>query len=457
VESGEITAIQPGVILRGKYRVERVLGAGGMGVVVLATHLRMAQRVAVKLLRSEARFGADVVERFAREARAASKLRGEHVVRILDVDDSDAGEPFLVMEYLEGTDLQARLSAQGAGAAIEDAVGWVVQACEGMAEAHALGIVHRDLKPANLFLTRRPDGSEVVKILDFGISKIVEPETKSELAITRPQVAIGSPSYMSPEQLKNAAGVDARADTWALGVMLYELLTNRLPFEATSTAALAACIASEPPRPLRDVRPEVPEEIERIVARCLEKDPAKRFADVAELARALAPFAPTAQSAALRAARVTEQHARRQQTTDPALRRPEPLPAKGRATASIHDESPRNALRAALETEYGSTVGKDAPAQVRRPVARWWFAAAAIALVVGTGFFVASPRASKSTARGSAPAVAPPPKAESPAATEDTPVAAAPAVVDAGVAAPPKPRGAPAPRPPKNPMEIDFR
>jgi serine/threonine-protein kinase len=413
----------------------------------------MAQRVAVKLLRSEARLGADVVERFAREARAASRLRGEHVVRILDVDDSDAGEPFLVMEYLEGTDLHARLSAADAGAAIEDAVGWVIQACEGMAEAHALGIVHRDLKPANLFLTRRPDGSEVVKILDFGISKIVEAETKSELAITRPQVAIGSPSYMSPEQLKNAASVDARADIWALGVVLYELLTNRLPFEATSTAALAACIASEPPRPLCDARPEVPEELERVVARCLEKDPAKRFADVAELAHALAPFAPGAQSAALRAARVTEQHAQRQRTTDPAaLRRAEPL-AKARATASIHDEAPRNPLRAALETEYGSTVGKDAPAQVRRPIARWWFAAAAIALLGGTGLFVASPRAPVST--GNAPTIAPPPKAEPPAATDDTPVPAAPAVVDAGVT--PKPRVAPPARPPKNPMEIDFR
>jgi serine/threonine-protein kinase len=279
--------LHEGDVLRGKYRVERVLGEGGMGVVLLATHLRMDRRVAIKFLREGAR--AAEASRFATEARAASKLRGEHAVQILDVDDGDDGRPFIVMEHLEGADLHAVLKKSGP-LAIAEAAAHVLQACEGIAEAHAAGIVHRDLKPANLFLTKRPDGGALLKILDFGIS---------QSAGARGDV-IGSPWYMAPEQLRGTATIDARADVWALGVVLYELLTNGLPFEASGAAELALRVASDPPRDARERRPELDEALVSVVNRCLEKNPADRYASVAELARALAPFAPSGDAAAAR-------------------------------------------------------------------------------------------------------------------------------------------------------------
>jgi serine/threonine-protein kinase len=291
VKGPPMSAFEPGAILHAKYRIERTLGTGGMGVVLLATHLRLEQRVAIKIIRRSDGDGASLAKRFAREARIAARLRGEHAVRILDVDDSDSGETFLVMEYLEGTDLARLLEAESAPLAVARAVGYVLQACEGVAEAHALGIVHRDVKPANLFLTKRLDGTELVKLLDFGISKAMAPPPH-ELAVTRPRVAIGSPSYMSPEQLEDSGDVDARTDIWALGVVLYELLARRLPFEATTPATLAVRIATVAPPSLRLVRPDLPEGLEAVVLRCLEKQPAKRFPSVVDVARALAPFAP---------------------------------------------------------------------------------------------------------------------------------------------------------------------
>jgi serine/threonine-protein kinase len=279
----------PGTLLAGKYLVERVLGEGGMGVVVAARHTQLEQRVALKFVLPEALKNRDAVERFAREARAAAKLKSEHVARVLDVGALENGAPYMVMEYLEGRDL---------GAIIEErpleprhAVDLVLQACEAVAEAHAAGIVHRDLKPQNLFVTTRVDGRALVKVLDFGISKQSNPDgSASGLSLTRTAMVMGSPNYMSPEALRSAKQVDARADLWALGVILYEAMTGSVPFVADTITQLTAMVLEQHPRPLSELRPDVPEGLARAVGACLEKDLSRRMPTVADLARALEPF-----------------------------------------------------------------------------------------------------------------------------------------------------------------------
>jgi serine/threonine protein kinase len=218
-----------GAMLAGKYRIEHVLGEGGMGVVVAATNEALRQRVAIKLLRSGALANAKALGRFEREARAAASLRSNHVARVLDVGKLEDGRPYMVMEYLEGQDLGDVIDRVGE-MPVHEAVDYVLQACEAIAEAHAAGIIHRDLKPKNLFLSRTVDGRPLVKVLDFGISKMED--AAEDMSLTRTTEIIGSPSYMSPEQLRASKGVDVRTDIWALGVILFELLTKKLPFQA---------------------------------------------------------------------------------------------------------------------------------------------------------------------------------------------------------------------------------
>ncbi|MGO8991867.1 MAG: protein kinase domain-containing protein [Polyangiaceae bacterium] len=270
-----------------KYVVEEVLGSGAMGYVVSARHKLIGQRVAIKLIKSSYIDDEDALERFMREARALVAVEGENVVHVLDYGTMADASPYLVMEFLDGRDLLAELRARGPLPLAETAE-IVIQACEGLAAVHARGIVHRDVKPANLFLTKRANGRRLVKIVDFGISKAPK-LTPEELTLT--QSALGSPHYMSPEQVRSARAVDGRSDVWSLGVTLHRTLTGELPFSGDTFGNLVAALLSESPRRLRSIRPELPEEMEAIILRCLEKNPDDRFADVKELADALTPFA----------------------------------------------------------------------------------------------------------------------------------------------------------------------
>ncbi len=284
-------ALSPGEILAGKYQIERVLGRGGMGVVVAARHLQLEEMVAVKLMLPDVALAPDAVGRFVREARAAAKIQSEHVARVWDVGALDTGQPYMVMQYLEGCDLSALLARRGA-LPIEEAVGYLLQACEALAEAHAIGIVHRDLKPGNLFLANRRDASPIVKVLDFGISKVTgSAASQSDSAKTRTSALMGSPLYMSPEQMTSSRDVDARSDVWALGVILFELVAGRTPFDADTLPQVCAAILSGPTPSLVERLPDVPPEFERIIRRCLAKSAGDRYASISEFARALLPFA----------------------------------------------------------------------------------------------------------------------------------------------------------------------
>ena len=279
-----------GDVIAGKFVVEGVLGAGGMGVVVSARHAQLGQKVAIKFLRKGAERSPEAVPRFLREARAVVALQSAHVVRVMDVGVLENGMPYMVMEHLVGTDLQ-RLLEERSKLPLSEAVDYLLQGMEAIAEAHAQGIVHRDLKPANLFLARTPDGSPLVKVLDFGISK-ASGVAKENLTATA--AVIGTPHYMSPEQLRSSKNVDPRTDVWALGVILFELLVGRMPFDADTVPGVCAKIAADPPTPLRAIDPSLPAGLEAVVARCLEKDPARRLASVADLAVLLQPFASPA-------------------------------------------------------------------------------------------------------------------------------------------------------------------
>ena len=282
---------KPGLVVADKYRVDEVIGEGGMGIVVSATHVGLEQRVAIKFLLPEAMRSAEVVERFLREARIAAKVNSEHVARVSDVGRVDDGTPFIVMEHLEGADLGAILRRDGQ-LPVEEACEITLQACEALAEVHAAGIVHRDLKPSNLFVTRRADGAPCVKLLDFGISKLTDPGDGGEdPALTATATIMGSPSYMSPEQLRSTKEVDARTDVWSLGAVLYEAVTGRGAFRRETVPQVCAMIASEEPAPPSSLRQEVPAELERAIMGCLIKDPEQR-STLVDLARGIVRLAP---------------------------------------------------------------------------------------------------------------------------------------------------------------------
>ena len=284
--------VQPGELFLGKYRIERVLGRGGMGVVMAARHERLDERVAIKFLGAASVGQKEALARFEREARAAAKIKNEHVAQVIDVGVFGEGAAYMIVEYLAGHDLSAELEDRSV-LPVPDAVDYLLQAIDAIADAHALGIVHRDLKPSNLFLTRRSNGTPLIKVLDFGIAKseaLSSPDSSDSLTSTNS--IMGSPRYMSPEQIRSTKTADHRSDVWSLGVILYELLTSKAPFSGDTSTELFAAVLMDTPQPPRSHRSDLPERLEAVILRCLTRDRERRYQSVAQLASDLAPFAP---------------------------------------------------------------------------------------------------------------------------------------------------------------------
>jgi serine/threonine-protein kinase len=369
-------------IIADKYRVETTLGFGGMGLVIAARHLQLDERVAIKLLRDDVTLDAEHIERFLREAQAAVRLKSEHVARIQDVGTLPDGKPYMVMELLEGLDLGRILQDQGQLAGAE-AVDLVLQACDALAEAHSLGIIHRDIKPTNLFVTHRRDGSPLLKVLDFGISKA---QSTAELSLTQTSSMLGTPAYMSPEQMRSARNADARSDIWSLGTVLYELVEGTTPFTAGNFAELCVAVATEPPRPMTHAP-----ELDPVVARTLAKSADDRFPSIADLALALEPFSSDPARARRQVARIHRVLGKQ----PPAGRDATPTPAKPHrdsASQLPHRDSASELRRANTFNDEASTVARtlDRTHARRRPA--WHYvlpalvlaAAAAAAVIVAT-------------------------------------------------------------------------
>lgn len=284
--------VQEGEVLAGKYRVERVPGRSGLGVVVQVRHMELAQEVTLKFLVPDACAYPEFVQRFVREARAAVKIQGEHVARVTDVGRLESGAPYMVREFLRGPDLAEVVKVRGR-IPIEEAVDYIIQACEGVAEGHALGVVHRNLKPTSLVVTRRSDGTALVKVFDFAAAESlhVDPFTERSVQLVGTSAIMASLPYLSPEQIRDPHDVDVRADVYSLGAVLFELLCGQPVYFAESAPALLAMVAADAAPPLRSFIPDLPGELDHIVLRCLSKNRAIRYSSVAELALALRPFA----------------------------------------------------------------------------------------------------------------------------------------------------------------------
>jgi len=279
--------VGPGMTVGGRFRIERLLGRGAVGAVFEA-HDEHGQRVAIKVLLSEWRANEQIVERFAREARVLMRLKSPHVGRLLDVGNLEATEgdlPYLVLEFLEGEDLDETIARKGA-LPYRQAFAWGADACEGVAEAHALGVVHRDLKPSNLFLAGERSGTPVVKVLDFGIAA-TERMAESGVRLTRVEGLLGSPAYMSPEQMMSAVDVDARSDIWSMGALLYHTVTGHLPFPGEGHLEIFSKAMTKPPLPLRAHESQAPPEAEAVILKCLRKQRADRYPSMDHLAAAL--------------------------------------------------------------------------------------------------------------------------------------------------------------------------
>ncbi len=411
-----------GDVVAGKYRLEKVAGEGGMGIVYAAEHKVLKQRVAVKVLLPDAAQSEAVVERFSREAQAAARIQSEHVARVMDAGSTASGAPFLVMEYLEGCDLEELLELQGP-LPLTEVADYLIQALEALAHAHAVGIVHRDLKPANLFLACRPDGGNVIKMLDFGISKSVK-ATRDEKVLTG-QAVLGSPIYMSPEQLRNAKEIDGRADLWSIGVVAYELLTGNPPFDGEGVGEIFAAVLEQTPEPVHIKNWRLPPEVSNVIAKCLERQVENRWSDAAELARALKPFGSGTWNKAIeRMEQVLARATQLQRPETPTNARmvitaitaaaelartthggTEPQPDSGVELVLTTPTTPRRAPNDARDTREDGISTRARGFVWRRPVTHWLGAAAAAFVVVGA---VAAAMAAVRANRPAAPQIGPP-------------------------------------------------
>jgi serine/threonine-protein kinase len=400
--AGESSAapVRRGDVVADKYVVERTLGVGGMGVVVAARDQVLDRAVAIKFLLPKLAGSETAVQRFVREARAATRVTSEHVVRLLEIDELPSGTPFFVMEYLEGSDLRALLRERGP-LSPSLAVDYVLQALQAVAEGHLKGIVHRDIKPGNLFLTSRADGTPLIKVLDFGIAKTLESDVDEATALTSSDdVRLGSPAYMPPEQLQNPRDVDTRSDIWSLGATLYELLCGRPAFEAPGYLELATRILSSPPRPMAEqqVPSALPKGLEQVLRKCLEKDRNQRYPNAAELAAALAPFgSEDARVSLTRVTGMSTQHALPHHVTHDS--------GSVATTLTVASE-PGSSPRAAADGRDTSNIG---PVTARR--GRSWVVltgtAGAVLLVVALSRQTPAPAEHPSSVPAIQPAMAP--------------------------------------------------
>jgi eukaryotic-like serine/threonine-protein kinase len=383
--------VNPGDVLAGKYRVDRVIGAGGMGVVVQATHLVLQDRVAVKFLLPAFVQSEALTARFLREAQAAVRIKSPHVARVTDVGTLESGAPYMVMELLEGRDLGKVLHERG-WFEPQQAAHYAMQVCEALAAAHAHKIVHRDVKPGNLFVTHAPDGSELVKVLDFGISKIQDAVGADNL--THTNSAIGSPTYMAPEQMRSAKTVDARADVWSLGVVLFEMLTGTLPYVADSMTELVALVLEAEAPLVRSIRPQIPQGLEAAVAGCLKKDPSERYQSVAELAAVLGPFSgPGGIEAAQRVRRILN-------VSSAAIEQEQTRPATPEAMEVIASSATQQPPTSATRTSFGRTDPK-AQNGARRAIA-YATAAGGVAVACAVAIWAVATRGAADRATTSA-------------------------------------------------------
>lgn len=327
-ERHDPSAPRDGELIAGRYQVEGVIGTGGMGRVVAARD-EAGRAVAIKLLLSPPSERV-WVERFFREARAVSRINSTHVVKVIAVSSPEEETPFIVMERLRGRDFGKRLRAEGP-LGLRDVADCVVQACDALACSHQVGVVHRDVKPSNLFDHANPDGSHTLKVLDFGISKARGQEEFEHTLTTSRDGMLGSPPYMSPEHIRDARSVDHRTDIWSMGIVAYQLLAGRLPFDGQSVGEVFCAVLERRFAPLSKVRPDLPPTVEAIINRCLAREPHERYQSAAELARAFAPFASP------RLAAVVNQMptATPAVTSGPALVRSTPLPS-GRLDGEVH-------------------------------------------------------------------------------------------------------------------------
>jgi serine/threonine-protein kinase len=276
--------LAPGDLVAGRYRVGNIIGAGGMGIVYKAEHIELNRAVALKVIRPDIARDSSIWRRFSREARALAALHNKHVVRIHDAGTLESGLRYLVMDLLVGTDL--RRLVEHAALPPQQAVDYVIQVCSALGDAHRLNIIHRDIKPANIFLAQYRANEPVIKLLDFGVALFLDDVGQRTLS----GQSVGSPQYLSPEQLRDPRGVDQRTDIWAVGLLLFELISGRSPLHGLNAAQICLRIAQGPMPPIEAVCPALPPALAAVIHGCLEIDPARRPQSADELALALEPF-----------------------------------------------------------------------------------------------------------------------------------------------------------------------